>query len=189
MRMEDAAFIVWLRNLDHAKGNVGDSAPDVAGQKAWLAAYFKREGDYYFIVETIGGIPVGTYGIYNVKETSAEPGRWIIHPEVSAAIPSVILLLDMAFREMKLTLLCGTTVATNGKVLSLNRKLGFRQVRVEPAAQMIGGKAVDLVHFTLTMGDWLSARERLLGLARLAEAQVLDWERAQHQQKGCTEAR
>ena len=26
VRIEDAAFIVWLRNLDYVKGNVGDSA-------------------------------------------------------------------------------------------------------------------------------------------------------------------
>lgn len=189
VRLEDANFIVWLRNLDHAKGNVGDSAPDVAGQQAWLATYFKRTGDYYFIIETAGGIPVGTYGIYNVDKTSAEEGRWIVRPEVPAAIPSITLALDLAFCEMKLTQLRGTTVATNERVLSLNRKLGFRQVRVESAAQTIGGKAVDLVHFTLAAADWSSARERLLGPIRLAEAQVLDWERAQFRKKGCAEIR
>ena len=55
VRIEDAAFIVWLRNLDFVKGNVGDSATDVATQEAWLRAYFEREGDYYFIVESSGG--------------------------------------------------------------------------------------------------------------------------------------
>ena len=58
--MEDAAFIVWLRNSEHAKGNIGDSAVDVASQKAWLSAYFMREGDYYFIIETSGAMPVFT---------------------------------------------------------------------------------------------------------------------------------
>ncbi len=46
VRMEDAAFIVWLRNLDHVKGKVGDSALDAVTQKAWLEAYFDRPGDY-----------------------------------------------------------------------------------------------------------------------------------------------
>jgi RimJ/RimL family protein N-acetyltransferase len=179
VRMEDAAFIVWLRNLDHVKGRVGDSATDVKAQETWLKAYFKREGDYYFIVETIGGIPVGTYGIYDVEETSAEPGRWIIRPGVPAAIPCVILALDLAFHEMKLTLLHGTTVATNEKVLSLNRKLGFRRVQVEPGGRAIGGRAVDMVHYLLKTEDWLKARERLVPLAQVAEIQVRDWEKAQ----------
>ena len=50
--MEDAAFIVQLRNQDHAKGKLGDSAATVSAQEQWLANYFEREGDYYFIAET-----------------------------------------------------------------------------------------------------------------------------------------
>jgi len=53
VQAEDAEFIVWLRNLEHVKGRVGDSATDAASQRAWLEAYFKRPGDYYFIVETM----------------------------------------------------------------------------------------------------------------------------------------
>jgi hypothetical protein len=32
VRMDDAGFIVWLRNLDYVKGKVGDSASDVASR-------------------------------------------------------------------------------------------------------------------------------------------------------------
>jgi hypothetical protein len=88
VRLDDSAFIVWLRNLDYVKGQVGDSAADVAGQEAWLKNYFKREGDYYFIAETPGGIPLGTHGIYDVRETSAEKGRHVMRPEVMAGIPA-----------------------------------------------------------------------------------------------------
>ena len=56
VRMEDAAFIVWLRNLDHVKGRVGDSAMDAAAAGSLVKAYFDRQGDYYFIIETLGGI-------------------------------------------------------------------------------------------------------------------------------------
>jgi len=63
VRMEDAPFIVWLRNLEHARGRVGDSASTQQSQETWLQAYFQRAGDYYFIVETPGGIPVGTLAI------------------------------------------------------------------------------------------------------------------------------
>ena len=56
--MDDAAFIVWLRNLDHARGRLGDSAITEASQQAWLKSYFDRAGDYYFIIETLDGISV-----------------------------------------------------------------------------------------------------------------------------------
>ena len=88
VRLQDAEFIVWLRNLEHAKGRVGDSPTEKATQAEWLQAYFGREGDYYFIIETTDGIEVGAYGIYDRTGDSAESGRWVIRPEVPAAIPS-----------------------------------------------------------------------------------------------------
>jgi len=179
--LTDAAFIVWLRNLSHALGRVGDSATDIAGQQQWLKAYFAREGDYYFIAETPGGIPVGTYGIYNVVGRIAEAGRWIMRPGVTAALPSGFALSDIAFRQLQLLELIGTTVATNLPVLSLNRKFGWRQTRVETAAQIIGGEPVDLIHFVLTPAAWDEAQARLLPLARLAETQLRAWEEIQNQ--------
>jgi len=179
VRMDDAAFIVWLRNLEHAKGRVGDSATDTASQQAWLKKYFTRDGDYYFIIETAGGIAVGAYGIYDVANASAESGRWIIRPEVPAAVPSAILAFDIAFGQLKLKELRVTTVSSNQPVLSLNRKFGFRQVAVEAGAQIIGGKPVDLVRFLMTAEEWTKPRERLLPLARLAEKQIRDWEQTQ----------
>jgi RimJ/RimL family protein N-acetyltransferase len=178
VRMEDAAFIVWLRNLEHVKGRVGDSAMDAATQETWLRAYFDRQGDYYFIIETLGGTAVGAYGIYDVVGASAESGRWIIRPDVPAAIPSAIQAFEIAFGRLGLRELRVRTVSTNHPVLSLNRKFGFRRTRVEPAAQVIGGQAVDLVHFVLEAKDWPKIREGLLPLARLAEKQVQEWEQA-----------
>jgi RimJ/RimL family protein N-acetyltransferase len=174
---DDAAFIVWLRNLDYVKGRVGDSAVDIQSQQAWLAAYFTREGDYYFIVETPGGVPVGTYGIYGVSGGSGESGRWIIRPGVPAAVPSGVVLLDTAFHRLSLREVHGSTVASNQSVLSINRKFGFRRTGIQPGAQIIGGKAVDLVNFSMTAEEWPKARERLMPLVRLAETQVLQWER------------
>lgn len=186
--MADAAFIVWLRNLDYVKGRVGDSAPDVASQEAWLAAYFKREGDYYFIVETLGGIPVGTFGVYGISGTSAEQGRWVMRREVPVALPSVLVGFDLAFEKLGLSELRGTTVASNSPVLSINRKCGFRQVRVDQAGQVIGGKAVDMVHYVLTIEDWSKAREGLVRLARVAEVQIKDWEHTQLQSQAAQKA-
>ena len=179
VQMDDAAFIVWLRNLDHVRGRVGDSATDTAGQQAWLEAYFEREGDYYFIIETLAGNALGAYGIYDIRGDSAESGRWIVRPDVPAAIPSAILAFEIAFDQLRLRELRVKTVSTNTNVLSLNRKLGFRQTRVEPGAQIIGGKPVDLVNFLLEAKDWPRLREKFIPLARLAEKQIADWQQAQ----------
>jgi RimJ/RimL family protein N-acetyltransferase len=179
VRMEDAAFILWLRNLEHVKGKVGDSATSLAGQEAWLKKYFEREGDYYFIVETPGGIPLGTHGIYDLQGTSAEKGRHIIRPEVMAGVPAGLLATDLGFGQLGLSEFRTTCVSTNVTVHSLHRRSGFKKVGILRAAQTINGRPVDLVQFLLTPEDWAGVRDGLLPLARLAGNLVLEWEKTQ----------
>jgi RimJ/RimL family protein N-acetyltransferase len=180
--LEDAAFIVWLRNLDHVKGKIGDSVRDVAGQEAWLKAYFQREGDYYFIAETAGGIPFGTHAIYDVKGTRGEKGRHVMRPEVLAGVPAGMLVTDLAFGTLGLTELRSHSVSTNLAVHSLHRKTGFKQVGVKRNAQIIDGKPVDLLEFLITAEDWARVRDGLLPIVRLAGAQALEWEKTQSHQ-------
>ena len=177
VRMTDAAFIVWLRNQDYVKGNVGDSAANVAAQEVWLRNYFEREGDYYFIVETLGGIPLGTHGIYDIQRNSAEQGRQIIRLEVIAGVPAATLATDLAFGSLGLKELRSTCVSTNRTVLSLHRKSGFKEIGIKRSAQIIGGSPVDLVQFLLTPEDWARTRNHIIPLARVAETQVLEWEK------------
>ena len=183
VRMEDAAYIVWLRNLEHAKGRVGDSAKDVGSQEAWFKNYFTREGDYYFVIETENGTAVGAYGIYDVKVgTSGESGRWVIQPEVPAAIPSAMLAFDLAFGELGLSELRCRTVSTNKSVLSLNKKFRFREAgddRDREPAVSIDGKPVDQLRFLMKAENWAENRPKLLPLAKLAQTQILDWEKTE----------
>ena len=55
----------------------------------------------------------------------------------------------------------------------------MKETHVEHDSQVIGGKSVDQIHFILEPDAWAKARERLAPLARLAEKQVQDWEKAQ----------
>ncbi len=182
VRIEDAAYIVWLRNLEHARGRLGDSAKDVATQEAWFKEYFEREGDYYFVIETRNGTAAGAYGIYNTIGKSAESGRWVIQPEIPAAIPSAVLAFDLAFGELGLTELRAKTVSTNQPVLSLNKRFGFRETRVEKGSQLIDGKSVDQVHFLMKAEEWTKLRPRLLPLAEFAATQIADWEASRKNQ-------
>jgi RimJ/RimL family protein N-acetyltransferase len=179
VRLEDAAFIVWLRNLDHVKGRLGDSATDVAHQEAWLNAYFDREGDCYFIVETPGGVAVGTHAVYDPVNSSAEAGRLVVRPDVPAAVPTSLITFDFAFGEMGLSELRGTSISTNVKVHSYVAKFGFRTIRVEPAAKVVAGQPVDIVHFAMTAAEWQKNRPVVVPIARYAEAQIHAWGKKQ----------
>lgn len=179
VRLEDAAFIVWLRNLEHVRGRVGDTAINAASQEAWLKKYFEREGDYYFIGESSTGIPLGTHGVYDLANGSAEKGRQAVRPEVMVGVTLAILATDIAFGQLALRELRSNTVSTNQNVISLHRKSGFKQVGVLRNHQVIEGKPVDLIQFLLLPEDWSRARERQLPLARLAGQQLLEWEQTQ----------
>ena len=181
VRTSDARFIVWVRNQEYAKGKLGDSAMDIASQEAWLADYFDRAGDYYFIVETLAGTPLGTHGIYGIAGATAESGRYVMRPEVVAAVPSSILAFDLAFGRLNLHELIATCVATNHTVHSLNRKFGFKQTKTVAGERTIGGQPVEMVHFSLLADDWPAARARLVPLATFAEAQILEWEKKAHE--------
>lgn len=179
VRLEDAPFIVWLRGLEHARGRIGDTTPDIAGQLTWLKAYFDRPGDYYFIIETERGIPIGTQGVYDICGRSAEVGRWVIRPGVQAAIPSYVLILDFAFKQLALEELRATTIVSNRSMISLNRKVGFEQFHIEPRGRIINGQPVDIVHCRLRAETWFRSREVLVPMAKVAEPLVREWEQDQ----------
>jgi len=178
VRLDDAQFIVWLRNLDFAKGRVGDSASDVLSQEMWLNSYFEREGDYYFVIETLREVPVGTYSIYNLKDTRAEIGRMVIRPDVPAAVPATLLLLDLFYEKMGLTEVEAITVPDNAGVQSLLRKGGWVKGEVEHAGRKIGGVSTDLLHFLQTADRWSRARNRVVIASERAEPMIKRWEQA-----------
>jgi hypothetical protein len=90
-----------------------------------------------------------------------------------------MLATDLAFGTLGLTELRSMCVSTNLAVHSLHRKTGFKQVGIQPAAQIIEGKPVDLLEFLITAEDWAKVRDGLLPIARLAGAQALAWEKTQ----------
>ena len=45
--LDDAEFIVTLRNQAHVKGCVNDTPLDVEKQRQWICEYLKRENEYY----------------------------------------------------------------------------------------------------------------------------------------------
>ena len=178
VRVDDAGFIVWLRNLEHAKGMVGDTDMDISSQEKWLKTYLKRNGDYYFVIETTCGIPVGTFGFYNLTEECAEIGRWIVWPESSAAVPSILMGIDVATQRLCVHTLELKVVTTNERAIKIYRWIGFRETRIESAAQIINGNSVDMMHMEMEEEEWEIGRKRLMPVALMLEVQVRKWEQS-----------
>lgn len=169
--VEDAAFIVQLRTQPRVVGTVGDTSKDVEAQRQWIARYFDRSCDYYFVVE-VAGRPVGTISLYDVADGSAEWGRWIIEEGVLGALPSAILVHDLAFDVLGLRELRGRVVPTNKRVISFHRRFGAEEAGVQKNGACIGGVWVDMVCFRMTRQRWPQARKHLEPAAIVAAASL-----------------
>ena len=165
----DAAYIVQLRRQPRVLGTVGDTSPDIEAQKQWIDRYLDRDGDLYFIIE-VGGRPVGTIGLYDITDGSADWGRWIIEEAVPAALPSAILIHDLAFGPLGLRELCGRVVPTNKRVISFHRRFGAENAGIQKDAVRIGGTSVDLVCFRMSSQNWPQVRKKLEPTAAVAVA-------------------
>jgi RimJ/RimL family protein N-acetyltransferase len=171
--LDDAPFITALRTLPHTLGNVGDTSSRTHDQENWIRSYLTRSDDYYFIIENSVGEAIGTVGLYEVRQTEAEWGRWIICPRwQAAALGSALLLHQIAFDHLGLTKLKSCVVSTNEKVLSFHKRFGAKHTAVENRARFISGQWVNLTWIELVADEWPNIKLRLEPLAKVACKQL-----------------
>lgn len=126
IKCTDVAFIIEVRLEDLERNRfVHPISSDVSEQEAWLDRYFKRNGDYYFVVENqITKKREGLIAFYNEMDGKAEWGRWVLKKESLAAAASVYLLYRIAFEQVGLQELYCRTVADNTRVVSFHTHIG-----------------------------------------------------------------
>lgn len=169
-RLEDAAFLVRLRNSPHALGKLGETSQDVSVQEAWLKKYFQREKDYYFIVERIrDSRAVGASSIYNMQDGFAEWGRWVIEPRVPAASISMWLSFHAAFDLLGLQTLRSLVVEDNVRVLSIFKKIGAAWIGIHPDPRVIGSHSVRLAEVCIGKAEWPRISAQLHAKASMDE--------------------
>lgn len=101
----DAAYIHQLRSDPHYGRHLSAAAPTVEAQRAWLESYQTRASaglEAYFIVERLDGKPCGTMRIYNVTETAATWGSFILDSAkpAKAALHALIMVHRVIFDVM-----------------------------------------------------------------------------------------
>jgi RimJ/RimL family protein N-acetyltransferase len=171
VRREDAAFIVDLRN-DPALGRfLHKGAATVDGQERWLAAYFDRPGDYYFVVERIAdAAPEGLVGIYDhaADTAQAEWGRWILRRDSAAAVECAMLVYECAFEAIGLARVYCRTLAENRKVVSFHDSCGLARSPQEVSLEVDGVPRAAVEHRLAREGY----PDVVARLRRLAERQA-----------------
>lgn len=131
--LEDAAFIVKLRNQPFAQGTIHATSTSVEKQIQWIEAWQMRENDYYWIIENVktSHEPIGTIGFYDIDERIKEgmPGRWVMMPQASVNIMApFILLYRFVFEVLDVNRVIMDVVATNKKVRRFHELYGANYI-------------------------------------------------------------
>jgi RimJ/RimL family protein N-acetyltransferase len=164
----DAALVLQLRGNLMLNRYLHPVSKHVGDQLVWLARYYERPGDYYFIVERQdSGAAEGVISLYDIDSQAAcgEWGRWILKPGSLAAAESAWLIYRCAFEQLELERVYCRTVAANAPVVSFHDSCGIADKRLLPNYFELGGKRVDAVEHQVTIQIWGEIGPRLEKLA------------------------
>jgi RimJ/RimL family protein N-acetyltransferase len=180
VRGEDAAFIAELRADPERSRYLHRGPAGTRSQEAWLAAYFERQDDYYFMIENCAtGRPEGTAGIYNAGwrieprtnrlQRDAEWGRWVLRRGSLAALESASLIYRVGFEMLDLDSIYCRTIRENASALAFHDSFGLERGRMLPGYL----EDLDAIECRLTRARWMALRE---GVERKA-ARAAAWSR------------
>ena len=158
--LDDSQFIVELRNMDFAKGNINRTSTDVERQKEWMRKYLARPDDYYWLISPANGEgrPVGTIGLYDFTPDRREamPGRWVMMNQTSFNVMAPIFLVyRFAFESLGVDRLVMDVVSDNRKVRRFHELYGARPMACpERYRQETQASGLDLAWYELPAADW-----------------------------------
>jgi RimJ/RimL family protein N-acetyltransferase len=161
--LEDAAFIVEIRNDPSLNRFLHKVSPRVEDQVEWLNRYFERPDDYYFIVEEANsGQPQGTVGIYDVAKDagSAIWGRWVVKGGPVAGVESAWLICEAGFSKIGLTALRPLVLTENKKILSFHDNFGCTRVGILEDYFLVRGERKSAIEYRITSAEWPTIRAR-----------------------------
>jgi RimJ/RimL family protein N-acetyltransferase len=168
VRDDDAGFIVGLRSDPELSRYLNPTSSSVDDQLAWLARYYERPGDCYFVIERLAtGAREGLVGIYDIAHGEGEWGRWLLCPGSLAAVESAALIYRCAFDLLGLEAVYCRTLAANERVVSFHDSCGIAERRLLPGHVALRGEHLDAVEHRLTRAAWPEVDARLARLAQL----------------------
>jgi len=164
--LEDSKTIIKIRLEDCERNQyIHKVSEELEPQKKWIEEYFRREGDYYFLVENrLTNKPEGLIGIYNIEGKKGEWGRWVIKKDSLAALESVNLIIKFAFLKLGLEEIYCRTIAENETVVSFHDSIGLSRIKILKNEFTLNERIYDAVLHSLKKGDYISGLENILNL-------------------------
>ena len=94
----------------------------------YIKNYFEIPDEWYFIIEDLNHIPLGTLRIYDVVDDHYTSGSWLMKDgsTLAQAVEGVILLKDFAFNELGFDKDIFDVRKQNKKVLNFHKMCGAK---------------------------------------------------------------
>lgn len=127
--VNDASFSYNIRESKKAKGLVGQPISSISAQMKYIEAQRKRPDDYYFVVLNHQDIPIGLYGIYDIKDGQGEIGREVNVGNAAQALETEVLAIEFAAEYLHLKRVVYVIYANNLKHIRMQKKLGHKPKR------------------------------------------------------------
>lgn len=122
--IEDAEFTLSLRQNPLLTQYLPKLDISMEQQKAWISSQREKDGDYFFVVRTLEGTPIGTVSIYDLQGDTSESGRLALIGDSFQNIEASLLLFRFAFDIVGLKKVTGYIVDGNKRADRFNKQFG-----------------------------------------------------------------
>jgi len=132
--VDDAEFILGLRTDETKSRHLSRTSGALADQQAWLAAYAQRDGEAYFVIESLAGDKLGTVRLYDARVIDGQGsfcwGSWILSDAApsSAAIESALMVYAYALDTLGFTNAHFQVNLANERVCAFHERFGAQRV-------------------------------------------------------------
>ncbi|EMZ41314.1 N-acetyltransferase [Helicobacter bilis] len=156
--LADAAFVVALRCSPKAKF-LNPTKNDVGLQEQYIENYFKKNDEWYFIVEDKQGKALGTIRIHNAHDGEFGSISWIMSDDAKQeqTLEGEYLLKHYAYHVLGFNKNCFEVRKANKKVVQYHKFCGSR---------IVGETDIDYL-FELTKDEFDSNKHKLLDLMEI----------------------
>ncbi len=130
VKVEDAKFILSLRCDPHKARFLNTTENNLAKQTNYIKDYFNKKNEYYFIVENLIGIKIGTFRIYDIRHDSFGIGSWLMVDGVASheAMEADFLVRQFGFETLGFEKCHFDVRKNNLKVLNYHKLMGAKQI-------------------------------------------------------------
>lgn len=119
---DDAEFSYNIRADVRNRDTVGQLAPSLEAQRAYIEKQIETPNDYYFVVLNKRNERIGLIGVYDIHDDMGEVGREVNIGEPTETMETTLLIDDFCKDVLKLKKLCYVIYANNKKNLSNAKK-------------------------------------------------------------------